>query len=596
MMSLMLQNGMLKRWRVHEPMQKDDQPLASHELARQLGVHPLIAKLLHQRQLVQPDRAHQFLRPRLTDLHDPLSLPDADRAAQRLAKAVREQQPIVVYGDYDVDGITASAILWHVLKLAGARVETYVPHRIDEGYGLNSQAIQQLAASKPVIVSVDCGITAQEPAQTAKQAGIDLIITDHHEMSSDPSQLPQAYALVHPRLPGSRYPFGQLCGAGVAFKLAWQFAKAHCGCDRLPAAFRELLLDLLALAALGTIADMVPLTDENRVITSHGLRRIKQTQFVGLNALIDASSLRHERIDTYHVGFVLGPRLNACGRMGHADKAVRLLTAAAPQEAAEIAQFLAKENDRRRSTEKAIFQEAKAMAVEHGYDHPDCRAIVLCKEDWHPGVLGIVASRMVEAFARPVVMLCNQNGLAQGSARSVPGLSIHEALCHCASLLQSFGGHAMAAGLKLPTQSTDSFRHELTQWVNQRLEPDDLVHVLNVDAACDLEEMDVALIEQIQLLAPFGSANPKPILCARAVTLDQPAHRVGRMGQHLKLTLRQGRRVASAVAFERGDWAEQLPAGTRLHVAFEPKVSTWQNRKRVEVVVKDICLDNPSSG
>jgi single-stranded-DNA-specific exonuclease len=615
--------GMLKRWRWRTPT--TDQRASAEELARQLGVHSLVARLLCQRGFNKADDARRFLDPSLNDLHDPALLPGAEAAAQRIEQAVRAGQPIVIYGDYDVDGVTASAILWHVLTLAGGSVSTYVPHRVEEGYGLNEQALMDLASERPLIVSVDCGITALGPAQAARDAGVDLIISDHHEFS--PAGLPAAHTIVHPRLgemcdvrcamcdvteaeavathrPTSDiahrpspiahppYPFPHLCGAGVAFKLAWQFAKVHCGSQRLPEVFRDLFVDLLSLVALGTVADVVPLVGENRVITRFGLGQIKRTRFAGLNALIDASHLRQEKIDAYHVGFVLGPRLNACGRMGHARDAVRLLTSATEDEAAAIADMLCRANEDRRTTERAISDEAHDMVRASGFDQPGCRAIVLGKEGWHPGVLGIVASRLVESFVRPTVLLNIDNGEAHGSARSVPGVSIHEALEHCADMLNSFGGHAMAAGVRLNSANLDAFRDRLVAFVNERLGPDDLVEEIDLDAECGLGDVNVGMWDRIARLAPFGRSNPSPLLCLRDVQLAEPARRVGHGGKHLRMSLCDPRapyaRRVNAIAFGLGDLADDLPPGARIDIAFSPKVGEWQGTRRAEVHVKDV--------
>ena len=599
----MYETGMRYRWQIH-----DAAGTLGQTLTRQLGLHPLVGLLLHHGGLDDLGEARRFLHPKLTDLHDPVAMPGLNSAAQRLDRAVRQQQRIIIYGDYDVDGITASAILWHVLAAAGAEVSCYIPHRIEEGYGLNVQAIEKIAQGllapavaaqggggscdapgesvKPLVVSVDCGITAVEPAAAAKAAGIDLIITDHHELPA--GELPDAFALVHPRLDGSKYPFGYLCGAGVAFKLAWQFAKIRSGSERVSQDFRELLLDLLSLAALGTVADVVPLIDENRIITTFGLGQIKRTRFAGLNALIDASSLRQEKIDAVHVGFVLGPRLNACGRMGHAKQAVHLLTDACESEAARISRFLADENNRRRVTERQIVDEAKQMVRQAGYDRDDCRAIVLGREGWHLGVVGIVASRLVDTFARPVVLLSLNNGEAHGSARSVEGVAIHEAIGSCSELLNDFGGHAMAAGLRLDADKVDQFRQRFTQYVNAVLSVNDLVHTIQAYGPCQLAQMTIHVIEQIQALAPFGRSNPGPLFCLRGVRLDGPAHRVGVGGQHLKVHLRQDDRTAGAVGFGMGDMAETLASGALLDVVFAPKLSTWKGRQRVEIHIKDL--------
>lgn len=580
--------------------------------AGQLRVPELVAGLLLQRGLTDLDQAAHFLAPRLADMHDPAAMPGAVEAAERLAQAVRRGRRIVIYGDYDVDGVTASAILWHTLNEAGADVHTYVPHRLEEGYGLHGESLKRVAeehrteAGPPLVISVDCGITAVVPAQVAAECGLDLIITDHHEADGD--QLPEAL-LVHPRLvPGTplrfseadppdagTYPCPHLCGAGVAFKVAWQFAKVYCGSDRVSEGFKTLLLDLLSLVALGTVADVVPLVGENRLLTAHGLGRIKHTRFVGLNALIDAARLRDDRIDAYHVGFVLGPRLNACGRMGHARQAVHLLTCATPEEAAQLARFLTDENDRRRATERSIFEEACQRIELEGLAGEESRAIVVGAEGWHPGVIGIVASRLVERYHRPVVMLSfgDGNGLgevgtAKGSARSVDQVSIHQALTRCRTYLSQFGGHAMAAGLSLPVEAVPAFRQALVAEVNTQLAPEDLAATIHIDAEVRLAECSVPAIQWLMRLAPFGRGNPTPRLMIRSARVERPALRMGARGDHLSLTIGQQRATARAVGFGMGDLADDLPTGRQVDLVFKPQVSEWRGQQRVEFHLEDV--------
>ena len=348
------------------------------------------------------------------------------------------------------------------------------------------------------------------------------------------------------------------------------------------------MLDLLSYVALGTVADVVPLVGENRVLTVFGLGAIKQTRFAGLNAMIDAARLRDERIDAYHVGFVLGPRLNACGRMGHAREAVRLLTTDDANEAAELASFLTKENDRRRTTERAIFDEAKQLVHDQGYDSADHRALVLAKENWHPGVIGIVASRLVEQFARPVVMLNCDNGTAKGSARSVPGIHMHEAFTACSAHLAGFGGHEMAAGLSLPSDNIDAFRQALVDYVNARLSPEDLTGLVEVDASVSLVGCKLSLFDQLMRLAPFGRGNPSPRLLVENAVLDQPPQRVGQEGKHLSLIVRQGQTRTKAIGFQMGELADGLAAGERLDLVFEPKVNTYRGSRKPELHLIDL--------
>ncbi|MFI4859821.1 MAG: DHH family phosphoesterase [Phycisphaerales bacterium JB063] len=627
---------------------EDTSPTNDTQDAAPPGSRPLIAQLLAARGIVGREATHRFLNPKLTDLHDPAQLPGCVRAAQRLRQAVDAHQPIVIYGDYDVDGVTASAILYHTLKLAGAVVHTYVPHRLDEGYGLNEDAIRSIASmfdtnhaaeqtdintaathndsdvahltsNIPLVVSVDCGITATGPASVAREMGIDLIITDHHQFDAD--DLPEAHTLVHPGLANedlrlkisdcgneaapienlkSEIVNEHLCGAGVAYKLAWQFAREFSGCaatqtkpaGKLPDEFRGLLMDLLALAALGTVADVVPLVGENRIITCFGLSRIKKTGIAGLNALIEASNLAGEKIDSYHVGFVLGPRLNACGRMGHAREAVELLTTAQGERAKDLAEELHHTNEQRRATEKRIVDAAVEQVTQQGYDAADHRAIVVAGEGWHPGVVGIVASRLVDRFHRPAVVLGidPQTGEAKGSARSVDGVSIHAALSACSGHLMKFGGHAMAAGLTMEADKLDAFRGALVTEVNTMLRAEDLCGSVRIDAAVGLTQCDVALFEDVQRLAPFGRSNPKPRLIAERVTLARAAQRMGAAGKHLSLQLRQGGASIRAVAWNRGDLADDLPAGVSVDVVFQPSINTWQGRRSAELSVVDLRL------
>jgi len=586
---------------------------AARRLAASLGVPAIVAELLIRRGLSEPAAAAAFLKPKLTDLHEPAALPGATDAAARLNEAVRDGRPIVIYGDYDVDGITAAAILWHTLRAAGAAVSTYVPHRLDEGYGLNAEAIRgiadggwreadgdasEAARGRPLVITVDCGITAVEEAALAASLGLDLIITDHHHF--DPRKLPDAAALVHPAIkPHAKrseaseqaYPNPDLCGAGVAFKVAWQFAKAWCGSEKVSDTFKSLLIDLLSLVALGTVADVVPLTGENRALVVHGLSRIKHTRFIGLNALIDAANLRAQTIDAYHVGFVLGPRLNACGRMGHARDAVRLLTNAPPDEARELATFLTNENDRRRATEKRIFTQACELIERRGDDAEDRRAIVVAAEGWHAGVVGIVASRLVERFGRPSVVLAVNNGSAQGSARSIDGVSIHDAIRACADQLDRFGGHAMAAGLTLRTDAIDTFREGLIAAVNQVTTPDDLQGLIRIDGELTLRDCRLETFQHIHRLAPFGRGNPSPRLLLRGITLQRPPQPMGSEGKHLALHLRDPNDptgpVVRAAAFGLGDRIDSLAAGMSLDLVFKPAINTWRGITRPDLHVID---------
>ena len=558
--------GLTKRWRMRQRQGAGTTGSDPENLAG-LGVPPLVTALLHARGYADAEAATAFLDPRLHHLADPAELPGARDAAGLIAAAVAAGRPIVIYGDYDVDGITATAILWHTLTLAGASVTTYIPHRVDEGYGLNVDAVRQLAAADPVplMVTVDCGITAVAAAAVARELGMDLIITDHHHF--DPANLPDAAALVHPELhpelhqetpqaphvnagpPGSNdqprihmrglQPSTPPCGAGVAYKLAWQLARELCGSERLPKIWSDLLVRLLPLVALGTVADVVPLTGENRIFVTWGLRAFGQTQFRGLLELIRAASLGDKAITAYHLGFVLGPRLNASGRMEHARAAVKLLTDADHAEAATIAAQLNTANQRRRDEERAIVEQAREYVEQENHHADDRRAIVVAGDGWHTGVVGIVASRLVDAYHRPVVVLSRNNGTARGSARSVEGISIHDALHACDSLLTKWGGHAMAAGLELPSKHIDALRDGLVEHINPLLPPDRLRGTIDIDGNINTCDCCVELFQHIDRLAPFGCGNPTPRLLMPGVTLDR-VQRMGGAGRHLSMFLRGG--------------------------------------------------------
>ncbi len=546
----------------------------------------LVDRILAVRGLSDPAAARDFLNPLLTHLHEPSLLPDMDRAAERILAALRAKAPLVIYGDYDVDGITATAILWHTFRAIApsAPVSTYVPHRIDEGYGLSVDAMNALAdQGARVVVSVDCGVTATAAARAAVQSGIDLIITDHHNPPSREEELPPAFAVVHPRRPRSVYPFGELSGAGVAYKLAWRLCTLACNGHRVTKELQSLLLDLLALAALGTIADVVPLVGENRVIARFGLSRIKRSPLVGLRALVEASGLDGEKIDSEDVGFKLAPRLNACGRMGHAREAVELLTTAGAPRAEEIARALCRFNDERRATERRIFEHAAAMVEERAMHTPGRRAIVLAHEDWHAGVVGIVCSRLVERFGRPTILMCSAGGECHGSGRSIEGFALADALGACSAHLLSHGGHDMAAGLRLEAGNLDAFTEAFTAVANARLAPDDLSRPLLYDAEARIEELTTETVACLERLAPFGQGNPR-VRVRIGATLAEPPSPLGSSGRHASLKLREnGGRPLRIVGWNWLGRLDQLPRGGRVEALISPLISTWSGNVEAEL-------------
>ncbi len=540
--------------------------------------------------------AAAFLEPSLLQLHNPSLMPDMDKAAQRLIAAARGGERIVIYGDYDVDGISATAVLFHMLKHVepGADVATYVPHRLDEGYGLNSDAIGTLASEGArVIVSVDCGVTAVGPARAARLAGVDLIITDHHNPPATMGELPEAFAVVHPRRADSAYPFGDLSGSGVAFKLAWRLATMACGSDKVAAATRALLMELLGLASLGVIADIVPLVGENRVLARFGLSRIRGSSNVGLNALVKASGLDGEKVQADDVGFRLGPRLNACGRLGHAREAVELLTVAGPERAIEIATMLTRLNDDRRGIEREIADRAAEMARSRGMTGDDTRAIVLSDAGWHKGVVGIACSRLVGMFGRPTILMQTQEGESglecHGSGRSIEGFNLHAALAECGHLLLGFGGHDMAAGVRVSAGRLDEFAEAFTAVANRLLSSEDLVPVLKYDTMATLEELTVEAVDGLARMAPFGRDNPRPRVRVDDAMLVDRVKLMGAGGDHASLTVKVGGRLMRVVAFGWGGRLADARGGARCDLVIEPKVSRWGGRESVEGELVDLA-------
>jgi single-stranded-DNA-specific exonuclease len=553
----------------------------------------LVDRVMRGRGLLGTD-APAFLSPSLMHLHDPGLLPGVERAAERVLEAAARGEPIAIFGDYDVDGITATAILFHTLRLLapGADVRTYVPHRLEEGYGLSGEALVGLAREGVrVVVSVDCGITACDAARAARGAGIDLVITDHHTPPSSAAELPECVALVHPRLPGApgpAYPFGELCGAGVAYKLAWRLCTMAAGGARVPEAMRRHLIDMLVPAALGTIADVVPLVGENRVIARHGLALMKRCSIEGLRALIAASRLDSDRIEAEDVGFRIAPRLNAAGRLGHAREAVELLTTATGERAHEIARELSRLNDQRRATEKRIAEQAAERALACGMAGGDGRIIVLADEGWHRGVVGIACSRLVERFGRPTVLLQREGDVCAGSGRSIAGYDLHAALESCRDLLEKFGGHAMAAGLSVKADRVDELAARLQAHAGERLGAEDMVCGLEYDAAASLGELDEDAVGTLASLGPFGAGNPRVRVLVRGARLAQPVRALGNSGEHVALTAAQDGRTMRLVAWGFGALAQGLRMGQHVDVVVEPKFSTFNGQRTVEPEVADL--------
>lgn len=559
-------------------------------LSKATGVEPIVAQLLLNRGVTEPAQAQAFLDPRRDGLHDPESLPGVADAASRIVRAIEQGRKIVVYGDYDVDGVCGTSVLWECLRLAGAKnAEYYIPNRIDEGYGVNADALRRLRNEQnaDLVVTVDCGISAVAEARLAREIGLELIITDHHHIGAE---LPEPDALVHPRLPGSRYPFPDLCGCAVAFKLAWQVCKSFGDGKRSSPHLREFLVNALNLVALATIADVMPLAGENRIFVRHGLRGLATKPSVGLRALMQVSNMpAGGKLGTGAVNFKLAPRINAAGRLACASKAVELLTTSDPARATELARTLDDCNRRRQEVERTIIEEARALLDEQGGTR-DRASIVVGKADWHPGVVGIVASRLVDFYHRPAIVIALNEPLSQGSARSIPGFHLYDAIAACADELVSFGGHAAAAGLRLTPDKLKTFAERFEAHCRTLLDPATLRKTLHIDAEVPLGLLTFSIVDAIANLEPFGIGNPRPILAANDVEVVGDARVMGEKQNHLNVRLGQGRQSFKAVGWNMAARAAELSPGTRCSIAFEPIINEWNGRRAVELELKELRL------
>ncbi len=555
------------------------------KLAAVLRLRPLEARLLVNRGITTIERAREFLDPSLQRLHDPFLMRGMPEAVERLTRGLLAQESIVIYGDYDVDGITATSILRWFFRDMGVSVPYYLPHRQREGYGLNSAAIRKLRErGTRVLITVDCGITGYEEVRLAHSLGMDVIVTDHHQV---PPDLPEAVAVLNPHQPGCLYPTKELSGVGVAFKLVMALRSRL----RQEAIWRDKVPNLrrhLDLVALGTIADIAPLGDENRVLVRHGLHEITRSEKLGLHALKRVSGVEGLEIGPRQVGFALAPRLNAAGRLAAARAGVELLLSEDAAHADKLARYLDAVNRERQTVQAQIYQEAKA-AIEDDGGVEGRWAIVLSSEHWHPGVVGIVASKLVEEYRRPTVLIGLLGDVGKGSGRSIAPFHLYRALAGCQAHLTGFGGHEHAAGIHIRREQVPAFREALNRLASEQLTPADCISIVKIDAEVSLEDIDEALLDFLTSIEPFGEGNPQTILMARAVEVLGEPNLVGKEQQHLRLTLRQGGAILRAIGFGMGGMLAQAKGGP-LDIAFTPQRHLWNDRVERQVLLKDLKL------
>jgi single-stranded-DNA-specific exonuclease len=547
-------------------------------LAEQLNLPLNVTKILVNRQLDTPELINFFLSPKLSDLRDPFSMGGMERGITRLTEALFQNEKVMIYGDYDVDGITATALLYMVLNKLGAQVTFYLPNRLVEGYGLSLEGIDEAKSNGiSLIVTVDTGITAVEEIEYANNLGIDVVVTDHHEPGDS---IPKAYAIINPKQPDCDYG-GELSGVGVAFKFAQALYR------RLNQDERE-LEEHLDLVALGTSADIVPLVGENRILTKFGIRQIARTTKPGLKSLAFVSGLMGKDISTGQVVFILAPRINALGRLGDARQAIRLLTTRDERLAQEIARKLDSENRRRKEIDEKTLQEALEQ-MRQIVDLKKDRAIVLSAEGWHQGVIGIVASRLVERYHLPTVMIAISDGEGKGSARSIPGFHLCEALKECENFLVKYGGHKYAAGLSILPENITEFRNKFKEVSSQFLSDEDIIPKLNIDLQIELSEITDAFMDAIEAFSPFGPQNMRPIFLTRNCEVVGVPYVVG--NNHLKMKVRKGDSILDVIGFGFGDMARVISdKGCLVDIVYAVEYNTYNDTTQIQIRLKDIKL------
>lgn len=542
------------------------------ELSKELNISHILAMVLVNRGINSVEEADRFLHPDMNNLGDPYLLPDMQKAVERIVEAINKNEKICVYGDYDVDGITSVTVMIKALESLGADVFYYIPDRMDEGYGLNKSALEEIRQSGAgLVITVDCGIVSFEEVAYGNSLGINMIITDHHQ-SQD--KLPPALGVINPKIKDSNYPFKELAGVGVAYNLC-RALEIHIGKDSEADSFMDIV-------ALGTVADLVPLVGENRILVKEGLKAIRDTKNQGLKALIKVSGLEGKEMNTLHIAFMLAPRINAAGRLSTAKKGVELLLTGDPDKAMELARELDTNNKERQAIDKRILDEAIKLAEqEKGND-----VLVLASPDWHPGVIGIVASRVTEKFNKPSILFCIEEGEARGSARSIPGLDIYHMLSQCSHLYNKFGGHKQAAGLALDAEKLEEFTREINIIALDYMQDIETRPVIKVEGELTGLPVTPEDIEHLKRLEPCGFGNPAPLFVKRGIeVLD--ARKVGKNKNHLKLAFKSVGGKVDGIFF--GCEEGHVPLiGEKVDIVFAPEINNWMNKNILQFNVKDI--------
>lgn len=557
---------MNKKWECYEVDNKKVK-----ELVDQYGINELLARILVNKNITNKNDMSIFMNPTRKDFHDPFLMPDMEIAINRLLKAIENNQKIIIYGDYDADGITSTTVLKLFLEERGMDVSTYIPNRLNEGYGLNKGAIKKIYDDGfRLMVTVDCGISGIEEVEYANSLGIEMIITDHHEPAES---LPNAIAVVDAKRKDNEYPFNQLAGVGVVFKVI-QALSMRLGLDE------KEYLKYLDIVCIGTISDIVPLVDENRVIAKLGLKLVAQTRNIGLRALIEIIGFKN--IDSSSVSFGIAPRINACGRMGNEKLALDLFLCKDKNEAKKSAVKLNEYNIERQSIEKQMYDEAVKIIDEN---EKDKACIIVGKEGWHHGIIGIVSSKITEMYFKPSILICFDGNEGKGSGRSIPGFDLHEALMNCKQYLKKFGGHAMAVGVTVDKSEFGKFKSELEEYAKS-CNVDKIVPIINVDSELSLKDINVEAVKSLSLLEPYGEANKMPLFLFRNLKIN--SIRSLSEGKHLKLSLKDENFMVDAIGFNMGELSEKYLLDDKVDVVGNLDINSYGGNETVQIVLKDI--------
>ena len=560
---------MNKKWQIHEI---NDEEI--NRISNEHGINKLLATILYNRNIIEDDDIKTFLNPTRKDFHDPYLMPDMKKAIDRIEEAIKDKEKVIIYGDYDVDGITSITVLKKFLSERGLEVDSYIPNRLDEGYGLNKDAIDKIVGQKyDLMITVDCGISGLEEIEYANSLGLQTIVTDHHEPGE---VLPNALAVVDAKRKDNIYPFNQLAGVGVVFKVI-QAISMRFNLDE------KEYLKYLDIVAVGTISDIVPLVNENRVITKLGLKLAQVTKNVGLKSLLEASGYR--KVDSTTISFGLAPRINACGRLGYEKLALKLFLSENKNEAIEISNKLNEYNRERQEMEKEIFNQAIEKIEKSKLEEGEKQVIVLGDERWHHGVIGIVSSKITEMYFKPSILICFEDNEGKGSGRSIPGFDLYKALSECKTYINRFGGHSMAIGITIDKSNFDKFKKQFEEYA-QNSSISDIIPIIQIDKELSLKDISIGSVSELKLLEPFGEANKMPLFLFKNLKIN--SIRTLSEGKHIKLCLKEENFSIDAIGFNLGKLADEYLIGDKIDVVGSLEINRFNGMESLQINIKDI--------